>query len=68
MIPDFLKHNFVFDLDLTTTGPVSDAHIYRCSFCKMWVSNLENFSDQVCYKRDRRHSGHKDRRKNGKGN
>jgi hypothetical protein len=63
MIPDFLKHNFVFDLDLTQTTPETEAQIYRCSHCRAWVADLDKYSQQICPKRDRRKSGIENRRK-----
>lgn len=63
MIPDFLKHSFVFDLDLTQTTPEKESQIYRCSHCRAWVADLDKYSQQICPMRDRRKSKIENRRK-----
>ena len=62
---EFLKHNFVFNLDLTINAKKNkdkEICIYRCSFCNVWVAELKKYENEVCPKRDRRLSKIKDRR------
>jgi len=55
MILAQVKHEFIFDLELTYTS-VDETRCYRCSHCGVWTSQegLLERCGEVCSKRDRR--------------
>jgi hypothetical protein len=50
-VPGALKHNWCFDLELSTNN-ADGAECYRCEHCKQWSSTPNN--DSLCPARNRR--------------
>ena len=62
MIPKYLQHNFVFDLELTFSS-AEEKRVYRCAYCGTWSENVTIFNEsrEVCPKRDRRYTSRRKR-------
>ena len=66
-VPGALKHNWTFDLELSSTNSDGE-RCYRCAGCKMWIASteLDKAQSRICPARERRRASRRkwaDRRK-----
>ena len=65
LIPDAVKHYFLFAFDLTETA-IDNRKVFKCKFCNRWTDSEQSEIAimQVCPQRERRQM---QRRKESKG-